>query len=124
MTAIPEQKHNDDELNQLRMRNAFAVRPPVEHIRKQAVHPLFLGVAYVLCLVSAGLLLKKMLVSAMICGAVVLLVSLLIYWRKPRSQHHAVMMAIISLLVLVFGSVYYYEQFEQTPHDAQGPTRH
>ena len=109
--------------------------PPVQALLKQALHPFFLGVCYVLSFVGAGLVVASMrsygpvdepfYLSGQACVSVVVLVSLYIFWKKPRSRHHAAIFVIISLLVLVFGSVYYFEQIEETAHDdAQGPIRY
>ncbi|PID80858.1 hypothetical protein CSB20_05305 [bacterium DOLZORAL124_64_63] len=124
MTEIPEHKHSDSELNELRMRNAFAVRPPVAQIKKQALHPVLLTAAYLVCLAGAGLAIGKMFLPGVGCAACGLLVSVFIFWRKPRSRHHASIMAIVSLLVLVFGTVYHFEQNEQTDNDTQRSTGH
>ena len=121
MTHLPEQKRSAEELAELRMRNAFGVRPPVQHIKSQALHPVVLAVLYLLSLTSAGLLLRAVYVPALACAAAVMLASLWIYWKKPRSRHHVTLTAIISLLVLVFGTVYYLEQLEASDYDAQGP---
>lgn len=124
MASIPKHKHSDDELNELRTRNAFVVRPPVLQIKNQALNPFLLGLGYVLCFVGAGLAIGKVYIPGISCAAVSLIITVAIFWKKPRSRHHAAMMAIISLLVLVFGTVYYLNQFEQTAHDAQGPIRY
>lgn len=124
MTDLPDHKRSDSELDEIRRRNAFAVRPPVQEIKNLAIHPLFLGIAYILCLTGAGLALGEIYIAGLTCAALTLLFTLFIFWKKPRSRHHATIMAIISLLVLVFGTVYYLEQFEQTPNDAQGPIRY
>ncbi len=135
MAKIPERKRDKAELQEMRSRNAFAVRPPVEQLQAQAVHRFVLVFFYLICLTGAGLVIKSyypygiemgpVFISGMACAAVGLLISLWIFWKKPRSRHHAALMAIISLLVLVFGTVYYIEQFEQEAHDdTQGPTRY
>ena len=124
MTGIPDSRRSDDELKELRMRNAFAVRPPVQSIKAMALHPFFLAVAYVLCMAGSALALAGMIRSGLVCAALGLLLSLYIFWKKPRSRHHATIMLIISLLVLVFVTVYYLKQFEQTANDAQGPIRY
>lgn len=124
MVNIPEKKHGSEELGELRMRNAFSVRPPVQELKNQALHPIFLGISYALCLVSAGLVYGEIYIPGLACAGGGLLVSLVIFWKKPRSRHHAALMIIISLLVLVFGSVYYFAQFEQPTHDPQGPIRY
>jgi hypothetical protein len=127
MAKIPERKRDKAELQEMRARNAFAVKPPVAQLQAQAVNRLVLGIFYLICLTGAGLVIKSyyphgiemepVFISGMACAAVGLLVSLWIFWKKPRSRHHAAFMAIISLLVLVFGTVYYIEQFEQEAHD-------
>ena len=110
MVKLPEKKRDDQELGQLRMQNAMSVRPPVQKLQNQALHPLFLGMNYLLSLTSAGLALYKIFLPALIVAGVAGVAALLILWRKPRSRHHATLMIIISLLVLVFGSVYYTQQ--------------
>ncbi|BDS05216.1 hypothetical protein NT6N_02560 [Oceaniferula spumae] len=124
MTKIPERKQDKQELEDLRRRNAFAVRPPVQAIKAQALHPLFIGLGYLLSLTSAGLAIAAIYIPALSCASLSLLGALFIFWKKPRSRHHAAFMAIISLLVLVFGSVYYLAQFEPTSNDPQGPIRY
>ncbi len=124
MTGIPDQKHSNDDLDEIRRRNAFSVRPPVQQIKNQAVHPGLLAVFYLRCLTAAGLAIAKIFIPALACAASALAVTVFIFFKKPRSHHHAAIIAIISLLVLVFGTVYYLEQFEQTAHDAQGPIRY
>ena len=49
--------------------------------------------------------LNAVYVGSIICGVIVFLMALLIYWKKPRSRHHAAFLFIISLLVIVFGFV-------------------
>jgi len=124
MTELPDKKRDDRELDDLRKRNAFAVRPPVQAIVNQALHPLFVGITYLLCLTSAGLAIGGIYIPALVCAGISLLVAAIIFWKKPRSRHHAAFIAIISLLVLVFGSVYYLAQFEPTANDPQGPIRY
>lgn len=124
MTDLPGHKHSDNELSELRMRNAFAVRPPVQELKNQALHPILLALGYILCLTGVGLAIGEIFIPGIACASIALLLTLFIFWKKPRSRHHAAMMAIISLLVLVFGTVYYLEQFEQTTNDAQGPIRY
>ncbi len=124
MTQIPAHKHSKKELGDLRMRNAFATRPPIQALRSQAANPIFLVIAYLLCLTGAGLALGGIYISGIVCSALSLLGAFFIFWRKPRSRHHAAMITIISMLVLVFGSVYYREQLEQEPYGAQRSIRY
>tara|TARA_Y100000385_G_C13023668_1_gene607377 strand:+ start:662 stop:1036 length:375 start_codon:yes stop_codon:yes gene_type:complete len=121
MTTLPEQKQSIDELNELRMRNAFAVRPPVQEIRSLALHPAMLVALYILCFTGVGLAVGGIYRASLICGGCSLLITLLIYWRKPRTRHHASIIVIISLLVLVFGTVYHHKHLEAPDYDPQGP---
>lgn len=124
MAKIPEKKHGSHELNELRARNAFAVRPPVQQLKNQALHPFFLGLGYALCAAGGGLAYAGICIPGLGCAGGALLLALFIFLKKPRSRHHAAMMTIISLLVLVFGSIYYQAQTKQPSHDPQGPIRY
>lgn len=86
------QRHSDQELQQIRTRNALVVKPPVQRIAAQAGHPVLLGLGYLLAL--AG-------------GAGGLVVAGWLFARKPRSHHHAALMTIIAVLVLAFGILYF-----------------
>jgi len=124
MAKLPEKKHDDTEINQIRARNAFSVRPPVLQIKNLALNPILLILCYLLCVTGAVLSFYKMSIPALSCAGVTVLCSVFIFWKKPRSGHHAALMTIISLLVLVFSSVYHKAQLEQTNNDPQGPTRY
>ena len=135
MVDIPEKKQSRGELQDLQRRNAFAVRPPVQQLQNQAIHRAVLTGFYILSLIGAGLVIGAIypigpideifFIGGVACMSACLLASFFIFWKKPRSRHHAAILVIISLLVLVLGSVYYIEQFEQEAHDdAQGPTRY
>ena len=121
MTSLPEQKHSSEELNELRLRNALAVRPPVQHIKSLALHPVLLTLHYLLSLTGGGLVCGGMYRPGLVCSGVAMLGALLVFWKKPRSRHHAAFISLISLLVLVFGTVYYLGQFEASNYDPQGP---
>lgn len=103
------------------MRNAFAVRPPVQEIKSLALHPILLAALYLLSLAGAGLAIAEIFRPGLICAGIALLAAAIVYWKKPRTRHHSAIIAIISLLVLVFGTVYYLEQLEASDYDPQGP---
>lgn len=135
MAKIPEKKRGISELRDIQARNAFATQPPVQQLQALAVPKQLIIFIYLLSLTSAGLVVaafkgygpidEVFYYAGQGCAGLVTLTSLFIFWKKPRSRHHAAFLAIISLLVLVFGSVYYIKQFEQSAHDdAQGPTRY
>ncbi|MGB0993607.1 MAG: hypothetical protein ACPG32_14205 [Akkermansiaceae bacterium] len=110
MTELPEQKHSDSELGDLRARNAFAVRPPVQQIMAQKLARPLTIFCYIVALTGAGLAYKEFYIPAFGCAAAGLLMALFIFLKKTRSRHHAAFLAIISLLVLVLGGVYYKQQ--------------
>lgn len=117
MSAIPTQKKNDEELDELRRRNAFAVRPPIQHIMSLKLNPLLTSVIYIILVASVVLVFMQIYILALCCAGASLLMALFIFRKKPRSSHHACIITIISLLVLAFGSVYYLEQFEPKAHE-------
>jgi len=136
MAQIPEKRRDREALQELRNRNAFAVRPPVQHLQRQALSKPVLGFFYLLAFIGAGLVAYSFYPYASVeelyfksgfaCVIAVVLMSFFIFLKKPRSRHHGAFLLIISLLVLVFGSVYYFEQLEpkQSHDDTQGPIRY
>ncbi len=136
MATIPDQKRSRDELQEMRRRNAFSVRPPVQQLQAQAVSKVFLGVCYTLAILSALALVFSKSVGDMVysgmtslgvslsgysdevvmawvhggcvtVAGVAMLFSFWIFWKKPRSHHHAAILFMISLLVIVFGVLYF-----------------
>jgi len=69
------------------------VRPPVEQIKSLAAHPAIVILGYLLAF--AG-------------GVGGLVVAAYLFLKKPRSHHHAAFIAIIAVLVLVFGTLYFF----------------
>lgn len=121
MTDLPERKRSKQELEELRMRNALAFRPLLQGGAITVAHPFLLTLGYVSCMAGSALALTGMIRPGMVGAILGLLLSFFIFWKKPGSRHHAAIFLIISLLVLVFGTVYEVKQFEQTTNDAQGP---
>ena len=112
LTKLPEHRHSDDEVQNIRRRGAFQVRPPLAHIRSQ-IAPWPVVVAGYLLAVAGGITwltnketwVHARLVSGLeVAGGVgAVVVALLIALNKPRSRHHAAFIAILGLLVIVFG---------------------
>jgi hypothetical protein len=122
MTDLPEGKRSRRELEEIRMRNALASRQLLLGVANTPLHPLVLTIGYVSCMAGATLALAGMVRSGLVAAMAGMLLSLFIFCKKPVARHHAAVFLIISLLVLVFGTVYELKQFEQTADDAQGPT--
>ena len=45
--------------------------------------------------------------GCVIAAGLAMLASFWIFWKKPRSRHHAAILFMISLLVIVFGVLYF-----------------
>jgi hypothetical protein len=133
---LPTRKHTDQELVRLRNSTLPGAESPAVQMANQTAGLLLLLAIYglgVLLMLLAGLgvlaaraprfdlpfdWLKEavmlpnfsmILFGAMAGGvAVMLLGSAWIYFKKPNSQHHAGILTIIAVLVLVFGTLYFF----------------
>lgn len=133
---IPSRRHSDQELARLRNSSQPAADLPARRIADQTAGPVALAVIYgvgtlLMLLSMAGVSAGKAasidipfdwLASAtrlehymrivyglMAAGAVVMLLGAAwIRFRKPISQHHAAILTIIAVLVLVFGTLYFF----------------
>ncbi|MGB1130437.1 MAG: hypothetical protein ACPG4K_10320 [Haloferula sp.] len=133
---IPERRHSDQELNQLR--KAAQLSPPVGNLIPKSAHPVLLGALYGLgCIPVIAALLGAvgdrvphsdlpfdwlmqlsqredypMLLFGVLCsGALVFLLSAgWLAWARPLSRHHAGFMTIVAVLVLVFGTLYFFPE--------------
>lgn len=138
---LPAHRHSERELMELRMsdlpRNLPAVHLDQLHLGRAKV-----AAIYLLSLAGYGLVfladwasnlptpdlparwiadfvhrpdLGRILSIALgVIGGLVLLLSGLIWWKKPRSRHHAAFLTIIAVLVLVFGILHFLPE----PHGA------
>jgi hypothetical protein len=89
---------------------------PVAHLIALTAHPFIVGLGYVLVIGAAimpfldRLLLEvSFYVPAVMCAAG-LFIAGFIFLKKKRSLHHAGFIAMIALLVIVFGALYYFPQ--------------
>lgn len=133
---IPEKRHSVQELNQLR--KAAQLSPPVGNLIPKRAHPILLGALYVVgCIPVIAALFSAvgdrapystlsfewlmqlchteddlMLRFGVLCsGAVLLILSAgWLAWARPLSRHHAGFMTIVAVLVLVFGTLYFFPQ--------------
>ena len=94
---------------EMRRRDMFHTRPPVQHILSLALNPILAGMLYTIAIASIYLTFhywnafppQKFYAPAAGCCAL-LLASLLIYWKKPRGRHHAAFLAGIALILASF----------------------
>jgi hypothetical protein len=107
--ALPQRKHDDNEIMEMRRRDMFQTRPPVQHIRKMALNPILAGLLYTIAIATIYLTVhywnafppEKFYAPAAGCS-LLLLASLLIYWKKPRGRHHAAFLAGIAIILASF----------------------
>ncbi len=108
-TALPQRKHDEREIQDMRRRDAFQTRPPVAKIVRQALHPVtagfFYAIAAAVCYLTVhywgALSPQKYIAPGAGCG-ILLMISLLIYLKKPRARHHAAFLCGIALIILGF----------------------
>ena len=106
---LPQRKHDENEIMEMRRRDMFQTRPPVQHIRNMALNPILAGMLYTIAIATIYLTVhywnafppQKFYAPAAGCS-VLLLASLLIYWKKPRGRHHAAFLAGIAIILASF----------------------
>lgn len=110
---IPFRRHSDEELSEIRRREALAVlNAPPPNPRLFAAHPAFIAPGYVFAVAGASCFLFEDFPMAATagCAAAALLIALAILLRRPISRHHSAFIFIIALFVIVFGALHYFPQ--------------
>jgi hypothetical protein len=120
-TALPSQRTDQNDLTQIRKREALAKlshpsSDPVAFLRKQIASRPLLGLTYLLAIAAPVTIFLKYpyFVPAPLLALASLLV-IFIAWKKPRSRHHAALIFIIIFLSLVFGGLHYAPLFYVSP---------
>lgn len=137
--SLPARRHTDEELMRLRRMDAGPAVSPVEALARRTVSVPVMILFYLLALAAVGLLVMESLwfskaqpfdlpfewlgravqaewYRAAIMSAIggvsagVLLIAGWVAWRRPLSRHHAGFMTIIAVLVLVFGTLYFFPE--------------
>lgn len=125
MNEIPTHKKSDSELEDLRRNMAFSQRPSAQPFKPAKLSLPLTLILYMIAIASIVLVAKGIIAIGLSVAAFTLLLALLVFWKKPADSHHASFITMISLLVLVFGSVYSIEKFEPKAHEEpQRPTRY
>ena len=111
-SKLPNRRHNDDEINAIRRREALALLTPVVNPKLSAAHPALLIPGYLTALAgTAPFFFHPVPITIPAsCVACSLLVAAFIARRKTLSLHHAAFIAVISLFVIVFAALHYYPQ--------------
>ena len=135
--SLPSRRHTDEELMRLRRMDAAPAVSPIEDLARRTVPLPAMILFYLLAAAAVALLIMESLwfskaqpvdlpfewlgraveadsygsaIMGLIGGlsVLVLLVAGWISWRRPLSRHHAGFMTIIAVLVLVFGTLYFF----------------
>lgn len=106
---LPQRKHDDRELQELRHRGLMQTRPPVKRIMAMELHPFLSSLLYLIALIMIILTVRfwsyegieRYYTPGAGCGSL-LLISLFLYFKKPRARHHAAILSGLCLVVLGF----------------------
>ncbi len=106
---LPQRKHDEREIMEMRRRDAFQTRPPVQALKNMALHPFLAGIFYIIAAAVVYLTvhywndLPPKNFYAPIAGCSLLsLLSLWLYFKKARARHHAAFLFGIALVIAGF----------------------
>ena len=112
-TELPSSRHNDQGIAEIRRRDALqnlsANAPdPATQLRKITAHPVLLIIAY-LAAFGAGVAAWQRVhhITPLALVAIGSALGIYIFIAKKRSRHHSAILAIIIIMTLVFGGLYY-----------------
>lgn len=113
LQGIPTRKHSAQELQQMRQRGLIETRPPMRHVLSMQLHPITTTLCYLISLSVIILSIRhwshegtqRLLAPSYGCS-VLLILSLLIYWKKPRARHHAAFLIAVAVIVMGFVILY------------------
>ncbi|MBK1884465.1 hypothetical protein JIN85_18760 [Luteolibacter pohnpeiensis] len=110
-TSLPSYRHSQQDLDELRRREAFTAQSPAIQLQEITAHPALIGVGYALVvgtLISAIMHTHGAILLS--CGAIALALSGYMFIKKKRSRHHAGFIAILVIFTLIFSALYYFPQ--------------
>lgn len=108
---IPFRRHSEEEIQEIRRREALAMlNAPPPNPKLFPAHPALVAPGYVFATGSAACFVFESYPLAATAGSIVgaLLIAIAIVSFRPISRHHAAFIAIIALLVLVFAALHYF----------------
>ena len=114
-SKLPVHRHSDQELNEIRRREAIAMLAAAKPDPRLAVaHPMLLVPGYLLACAGALCFYDYQfpLNAAASCAGVALLIAAFILLRRPISRHHAAFIAVITLFVIIFGALHYFPHLQ------------
>jgi len=111
-SSLPYYRHSNQELAEIRRREALAMMEARPDSRLFPAHPVIILLGYLSAILGAVEFYFYQLPISVVLGslAVSLVVASFIGLRKPVSRHHAGFISVISLLVLIFGALHYFPE--------------
>lgn len=133
---LPQSRHDEQELAEIRRREALAMLVPVAHPKLVAAHPALIIPGYLIALAGASPAALELcsivffppldavplrgassfafaslpITIPACCAAIALFIAGFIALKKPLSRHHAAFIAVITLFVIVFGALHFFPQ--------------
>lgn len=110
-SKLPVHRHSDEQIAEIRRREALAMmNPPPPNPKLAVAHFALLIPGYLCAIAGASCFLSREFPMAATgtCVAVALLISAFVFVRRPLSRHHAGFIAVIALFVLVFGTLHFF----------------
>ena len=109
--TLPNRRHKEEDLDEIRRREAFAIQSPAIHLQALAAHPVMIGGAYALVIATLVTAIMKTHGGIVLaCGIAALAAAAYIFLKKKRSTHHAGFIAAITILTLIFSALHYFPQ--------------
>jgi hypothetical protein len=112
-SKIPFHRHSDNEIAEIRRREALALMTPhAPNPKLAAAHLALLIPGYLLAIAGASCFLYYEVPMAATAGCVTgaMLIAGFVFLCRPISRHHAAFIAVIALFVLVFGALHFFPQ--------------
>ena len=114
-SKIPFHRHSDDEIAEIRRRDALAMmNAHVPNPKLAAAHFALLIPGYLFA-ISGGacfFFYEFPMAATAACAAIALVISAFVFVRRPLSRHHAGFISVIALFVIVFGTLHYFPHLQ------------
>lgn len=114
-TKLPVHRHSDQELNEIRRREALAMLSAAKPDPKlAAAHPALLAPGYLLALTgtSCFFFYEFPFAATAVCSAAALFIAAYVFLRRPVSRHHAAFIAVIAFFVIIFATLHYFPHLQ------------
>ena len=111
-SPVPFHRHSDQELAEIRRREALALLQAPAPQKISPAHPALLVPGYLASVIGTAGFNFYEFHPAVIgsCVGLALLVASVVFMRNPYSRHHAAFITVMAVLVAVFGTLHYFPQ--------------